>query len=52
MGKSMGREKQKSSLEDQIEENLRKVYQQKATEDVPEQLLELIQRLRAQEDAR
>ncbi len=41
--------KPKSSIEDQIEENLKKVYQQKVTEQVPDTLLELISKLRAQD---
>jgi hypothetical protein len=42
-------DKKKSELEKQVEENLRRVYQAKAGEPVPERFMELLQKLRSQE---
>ena len=39
----------KSNLEEQIEENLKKVYQQKLSEEIPAQFFDLIEKLRKQE---
>lgn len=39
----------KSGLEEQIEENLRKVYQKTVEEDVPDRFKALLDKLKAQE---
>jgi hypothetical protein len=40
----------KSELEKQVEENLRRVYKAKADEPVPERFMDLLQKLRSQEE--
>ncbi|SLN14386.1 hypothetical protein AQS8620_00226 [Aquimixticola soesokkakensis] len=45
----MDQEKPKSSAESQIEENLRRVYQQRLEEDVPDRFLSLLQQLKEQD---
>lgn len=42
-------ERKKAALEKQIDENLKRVYQQDETEEVPERFLALLQKLREQE---
>ncbi len=39
-----------SDVEDQVVENLRRVYQEKASEAVPDRFLELLKQLKSQED--
>lgn len=39
----------KSELERQIDENLRRVYEEDATQELPEQLLALLNKLKEQE---
>lgn len=41
-------EARRSALERQIDENLRRVYEQEATQDVPDRFLELLEKLREQ----
>jgi hypothetical protein len=43
-------EKAKSPLEQQVEENLRRVYKARAEEPVPDRFVELLKQLRAQEE--
>lgn len=45
----MGNEDEKSGLERQIEENLRRVYQQSIEEDVPDRFKDLLSKLKAQD---
>ena len=42
-------ERKKAALEKQIDENLKRVYQQDAEEEVPDRFLALLQQLREQE---
>ncbi|PZO67429.1 MAG: transcriptional regulator [Paracoccus denitrificans] len=42
-------EARRIALERQIDENLRKVYDQEAAQDVPDRFLSLLEKLRAQE---
>lgn len=42
----------RSLAEQQINENLRRIYQQKLEEDVPDHLQQLLQRLREQDQPR
>lgn len=42
-------ERKKAALEQQIDENLKRVYQQDTSEDVPDRFLALLQQLREQE---
>ena len=42
----------KSTLERQIDENLRRVYQQTLSEVVPDRLLQLVQQLKRESDAK
>lgn len=46
---SMAHENNKSRLEEQIDENLRRVYQQKLEEDVPDRFKELLDQLKEQD---
>lgn len=48
----MARDKQKSGLERQIEENLRKVYQKTVDEDVPDRFTELLKQLKEQDESK
>ncbi len=48
----MDRDKPKSGLERQIDENLRKVYQKTVEEDVPDRFAELLRRLKEQDDSK
>ncbi|MBC56031.1 MAG: regulator [Confluentimicrobium sp.] len=45
----MAHENNKSRLEEQIDENLRRVYQQKLEEDVPDRFKELLDQLKEQD---
>lgn len=45
----MSNDNKKSILEQQIDENLRRVYHQVASEQVPDKLLKLLQQLREKE---
>ncbi|ALG91981.1 MULTISPECIES: NepR family anti-sigma factor [Actibacterium] len=45
----MAHENNKSRLEEQIDENLRRVYQQKLEEDVPDRFKELLEQLKEQD---
>ena len=47
----MEKKKPKSYLEEQIEENLRKVYTEKVAEVIPDRLLNLLKQLKKQEGA-
>ncbi len=47
----MENEQPKSNLEEQIEDNLRKVYKEKVAEVIPDRLLELLKQLKEQESA-
>lgn len=40
---------EKSNVNEQIDENLRRVYQDALSEDLPDKFLELIERLKAEE---
>ncbi len=42
-------ERKRAAIEKQIDENLRKVYEQESSQDVPDRFLSLLQRLREQE---
>ena len=42
-------ERKKAALEKQIDENLKRVYQQDTSEEVPDRFLALLQQLRDQE---
>lgn len=42
-------ERRKVALEQQIDENLRRVYEQDVQQDVPDKLLALLQKLREQD---
>ena len=42
-------ERQKAAFEKQIDENLRRVYEQDAKEQVPDRFLDLLKQLREQE---
>ncbi len=48
----MDRDKEKSGLERQIEENLRKVYEKTAEEKVPDRFEELLRQLREQDESK
>lgn len=48
----MARERPKSGLERQIEENLRKVYKKTVEEDVPDRFAELLKQLKEQDDSK
>lgn len=41
-------ERRRTAMEKQIDENLRRVYEQDTTEQIPDKLLELLQKLRDQ----
>ena len=41
--------RRRAEIEKQIDENLRRVYEQDATEDVPDRFVALLQQLREQE---
>ena len=45
----MARDKPKSALERQIEENLKKVYQKTVEEDVPDRFTDLLKQLKQQD---
>ncbi|WP_172300291.1 NepR family anti-sigma factor [Pseudoruegeria sp. HB172150] len=45
----MNRERDQSHLEQQIDENLRKVYQRTVEEEVPDRLLSLLKQLKEQD---
>lgn len=45
----MDRDQDKANLEQQIDENLRKVYQRTLNEEVPDRLLTLLQQLKEQD---
>jgi len=45
----MDRDKGKPALEQQIEENLRRVYQQNMEEDVPDRFKQLLSKLKSQD---
>lgn len=47
----MEKKEPKSILEEQIEENLRKVYKEKEAEVIPDRLLALLRQLKEQDDA-
>lgn len=50
--KSMNEKREKrrrAEIQKQIDENLRRVYEQDSTEEVPDRLLQLLERLREQE---
>ncbi|SDD46039.1 hypothetical protein SAMN05421538_101654 [Paracoccus isoporae] len=42
-------ERKKTALDKQIDENLKRVYQQDSDQEVPDKFLELLQKLREQE---
>lgn len=42
-------ERRKGALEKQIDENLRRVYEQEVNEEVPDRFLQLLEKLREQE---
>lgn len=42
-------ERKRAALEKQIDENLRRVYEQEAAQEVPDRFLMLLERLREQE---
>ena len=42
-------ERKRAALEKQIDENLRRVYEQETTQEVPDRFLMLLERLREQE---
>ena len=42
-------ERRKGALERQIDENLRRVYEQEVAEEVPDRFIQLLQQLREQE---
>lgn len=48
---SMVQDDRKDGLEEQIDENLRRVYKQHLDEDVPEKFQDLIRKLREQDKA-
>jgi hypothetical protein len=48
----MADSKGKSRLHQQIDENLKRVYEEALSEDIPDRFKELIARLRAKEDGR
>ncbi|PWE33625.1 RNA polymerase subunit sigma-70 [Maritimibacter sp. 55A14] len=45
----MGKERRKSTLKEQIDENLRRAYSETAEEAVPERFLKLLEELRRRE---
>ncbi len=47
---TMEKKEPKSILEEQIEENLRKVYKEKEAEVIPDRLLALLRQLKEQDD--
>jgi hypothetical protein len=51
-GLKMEQDQRKSSLERQIEENLKKVYRRTVEEDVPDRFAELLRQLKEQDDAK
>lgn len=48
----MAKKKDMTALDEQVMENLRRIYRQTAEEPVPARLLDLLDRLRAQEAGR
>ena len=44
-------ERLQDAIEKQIDENLRRVYEQDATQKIPDRFLELLEKLREQEQA-
>ncbi|MGB5556519.1 MAG: NepR family anti-sigma factor [Paracoccaceae bacterium] len=48
----MARDKPKSGLERQIEENLKKVYQKTVEEDVPDRFTDLLKQLKEQDESK
>ncbi|WBU56364.1 NepR family anti-sigma factor [Paracoccus sediminicola] len=42
-------ERKKAALDKQIDENLKRVYQQDSEQDIPDELLALLEKLREQE---
>ena len=44
----MSEDKRKSIIEKQIDENLKRVYEQAVQEEIPDKLLQLLQQLKAQ----
>ena len=48
---SLGRrsERRRAAIEKQIDENLRRVYEQEATQQIPDKFLQLLDKLREQE---
>lgn len=46
----MDQDEPKTSFEDQIEENLRKVYQKTLEEQVPDRFMDLLEKLRQQDE--
>ncbi len=48
----MQRDQPRSSLERQIEENLRKVYQKTVEEEVPDRFADLLRKLKEQDGAK
>lgn len=42
-------ERRKAAIEKQIDENLRRVYEQEATQQIPDKFLQLLDKLREQE---
>jgi hypothetical protein len=49
MNQHMSEKEPKSAIETQIVENLRRVYNQKLEEDVPDRLLDLLKQLKVQD---
>ncbi|SEP17573.1 hypothetical protein SAMN04490248_13221 [Salinihabitans flavidus] len=47
----MRKENRESSIEEQITDNLRRAFRRRAEEDVPEQFLELLTKLREQDES-
>lgn len=46
----MTEENNEPGLDAQIEQNLRRVYQQKLEEDIPDELMQLLSQLKAQDE--
>ncbi len=46
----MASEKQKTDIDEQIDKNLRRVYEQTSTEELPDKFLDLIAKLKAGEE--
>ncbi|SFN32995.1 hypothetical protein SAMN05216224_104154 [Thioclava dalianensis] len=52
MYSDMAEEKSKSSIKDQINDNLKRVYEQALQEEVPDRFKDLLAQLKAKEDGK